>query len=123
MADAVRRHRGVGVLRRLRGTRADVVPPDDEAARPVPVAMPVARAVPRERVRVVGQLCSVNEDPAESRWLEAELDDGSGTVVLVWMGRRAIRGIEVGRRLAAEGCLSGVAGRPTIYNPRYELLP
>lgn len=53
--------------------------------------------------------------------LEAELYDGSGVVRLVWMGRRQIAGIEPGRRMHVEGFVSGVGGRATMFNPRYEL--
>lgn len=55
--------------------------------------------------------------------LEVELYDGSGTVTLVFLGRRRIRGIEPGRSLVARGRLTTRAGRPTLYNPAYELRP
>jgi len=42
---------------------------------------------------------------------------------LVWMGRRAIPGIEVGRRLRVDGHLGEDHGRRLIYNPVYTLLP
>ena len=53
--------------------------------------------------------------------LEAELYDGSGTVTLVWLGRRRIRGIDPGRTLVARGRLTKREGKPTIFNPEYEL--
>src|SRR4051794_4786281 len=53
--------------------------------------------------------------------LEAELYDGTGTVTLVWLGRRRIRGIDPGRQLVARGRLTRHDGRETIYNPSYEL--
>ena len=37
--------------------------------------------------------------------LEAELYDGSGTIVLVWLGRRRITGIEPGRSIQVIGRL------------------
>lgn len=55
--------------------------------------------------------------------LEVELYDGTGTVTLVFLGRRRIRGIEPGRSLVARGRLTKRAGRPTLYNPSYELRP
>jgi hypothetical protein len=42
-------------------------------------------------------------------------------VTLIWLGRRRIRGIEPGRSLVARGRLTRQDGRPTIYNPSYEL--
>jgi hypothetical protein len=53
--------------------------------------------------------------------LEAELFDGSGSVTLVWLGRRRIPGIEPGRTLTARGRFADVEGKRVIYNPRYEL--
>ena len=53
--------------------------------------------------------------------LEAELYDGTGTVTLIWLGRRRIRGIDPGRTLVVHGRLTQQDGRPTIYNPAYEL--
>ena len=55
--------------------------------------------------------------------LEAELYDGSGSVTLVFLGRRRIRGIDPGRSLVARGRLTKREGRPTLYNPAYELRP
>jgi hypothetical protein len=53
--------------------------------------------------------------------LEAELFDGTGTLALVWLGRRQIAGIEPGRRMLVHGFVCDVDGTRTIYNPRYEL--
>lgn len=77
-----------------------------------------------EPVRVAGTLRSVTLRPrAGVPTLETELYDGSGTVTLIWLGRRRIRGIECGRRLVALGRLTRSDGRPTIYNAAYELKP
>ena len=53
--------------------------------------------------------------------LELQLDDGSGRISALFMGRRGISGIECGRRLAIEG--TPVAGERglTLYNPAYDL--
>jgi hypothetical protein len=72
---------------------------------------------------VAGRLRAVVYTPAENvPTLEAELFDGSGEVVLVWLGRRRIAGIEPGRRLIARGRVGVHHGRLAIYNPWYELL-
>jgi hypothetical protein len=55
--------------------------------------------------------------------LEAELYDGSGSVTLVWLGRRTLAGLAAGRQLRATGRLTTAEGRRLIYNPRYELVP
>jgi hypothetical protein len=53
--------------------------------------------------------------------LEAELYDGTGTVSLIWLGRRRIAGIEPGRTLVVRGRISKQGPRRVIYNPWYEL--
>lgn len=55
--------------------------------------------------------------------LEAELFDGTGTVTLVWLGRRRIAGIEPGRELTARGRVAVRYEQPVIYNPHYSLHP
>jgi hypothetical protein len=73
-------------------------------------------------VTVTGRLKSVVYTPRETLpTLEAELFDGSGSVTLVWLGRRRIPGIEPGRTLTARGRFAAAEGRRVIYNPWYEL--
>lgn len=77
-----------------------------------------------EPVRVAGTLRTVTLRPlAGVPTLEAELYDGTGSVTLVWLGRRRIAGVEAGRRIVAHGRLTEHSGRPTIYNAAYELHP
>jgi hypothetical protein len=84
----------------------------------------VADLTPRRRGEVYGVLRSVTLRPKERvQALEAELYDGSGSMQLVWLGRRAISGIEPGRRGRFSGLVSEKGGRKTMYNPRYELTP
>jgi hypothetical protein len=79
-------------------------------------------AVDRERVVVRGTLRHVTLRPRSGTpALEAELYDGSGTVTVVWLGRRRIAGIEPGVALRVQGRLSTQDGVRVIYNPRYEL--
>ena len=52
-----------------------------------------------------------------------ELYDGSGTITVVWLGRRAIPGIDPGRTMVVCGRLTCNTENPTIYNPKYELKP
>ena len=73
-------------------------------------------------VTVTGRLKSVVYTPRETLpTLEAELFDGSGSVSLVWLGRRRIAGIEPGRTLTARGRFAAFDGKRVIYNPWYEL--
>ena len=76
----------------------------------------------RERVDVAGTLRTVTLRPRGSTpTMEAELWDGTGRVLLVWLGRRDIPGIEPGRKIVVHGWLTSVKGERAIYNPAYEL--
>ena len=87
-------------------------------------AKPVARCGPGEPVVVTGRLRSVVYTPKETvPTVDAELFDGSGSVHLVWLGRRRIPGIEPGRTLVARGRVAEQGGRLVIFNPWYELRP
>jgi DNA/RNA endonuclease YhcR with UshA esterase domain len=85
---------------------------------------PVSDVAERRRATVHGVIRSVTLRPREGvPALQAELYDGTGTLDLVWLGRREINGIEPGRRGTFEGLVCAVDGRRTVYNPRYELQP
>lgn len=89
-------------------------------------AQPVSGCRLRQRVDVSGVLRSVTFAPAAAApELTAELYDGTGTVDLVWLGRRDIPGIEPGRRMSVTGTLcapEGGGSRPVLYNPAYRLI-
>jgi hypothetical protein len=87
-------------------------------------AVPVTELPDREMVRVAGTLRTVTLRPrAGVPALVAELYDGSGTLNLVWLGRRQIPGIEPGRAIVAAGRVTRDNDQPVIFNPRYELRP
>jgi hypothetical protein len=77
----------------------------------------------RRQVSVMGTVRSLTLRPrAGTPTLEVDLYDGSGTVTLVWLGRRELAGVTPGRRLSATGRITTNGGRRVIYNPRYELI-
>lgn len=85
-------------------------------------ATSVSRCCRGEEVTITGRLKSVIFKPRETvPTLEAELFDGSGTVTLIWMGRRQITGIEPGRAIVARGRLAEKDGSRLLFNPWYEL--
>lgn len=102
----------------------DEVEADEERLRAARVGTTAVADVPtRETAVVSGVLRSVILRPSEKvQVVEAELYDGSGSVELLWLGRRRIPGIEPGRRVRVRGLVSVVDGRRVIYNPRYELV-
>jgi RecJ-like exonuclease len=87
-------------------------------------ARAVATCAHGEPVTVTGRLRSVVYTPKETvPTVDAELFDGSGSVHLVWLGRRRISGIEPGRMVTARGRVAEHGGRLVIFNPWYELRP
>jgi hypothetical protein len=84
----------------------------------------IGDAPDRERVRIRGTLRTVTLRPRGGvPALEAELADGTGTILVIWLGRRRIAGVEPGRGIVVEGRIGAAGGARLIYNPRYELLP
>lgn len=80
--------------------------------------------VDRQLVEVCGSVRALTMPSAgQVPALVAELYDGTGTVALVWLGRREIRGIAPGTYLRARGRVANRRGVMTIFNPMYEILP
>ena len=86
-------------------------------------ATAVTQCQNRKQVTVMGTVRSLTLRPrAGTPTLEVDLYDGSGTVTLVWLGRREIAGVTPGRRMRATGRITTNSDRRVIFNPRYELL-
>jgi hypothetical protein len=85
---------------------------------------PISEAPDRELVQLRGTLRTVTLRPRGGvPALESDLNDGTGVVTIVWLGRRRIAGIEPGRKLSVVGRIGVHDGRRIMYNPRYELMP
>ena len=83
-------------------------------------AIPISEAEPRAKVVLRGTISSVTT--TDAGWLEVELNDGTGTVRLVWMGQRRLECILPGRHLKVTGRLSEEDDKPVIYNPEFEVV-
>ncbi|WP_441925709.1 OB-fold nucleic acid binding domain-containing protein [Marmoricola sp. RAF53] len=84
--------------------------------------LPIQDAPDRELVTVQGTLKTVTLRPRGGvPALEAELYDGTGTITVLWLGRRRIAGIFPGRSIRVTGRIGVHGGVRTIYNPRYDL--
>lgn len=85
-------------------------------------ATPIRECGDRARVTLLGTLRTVTLQPrGDVPAVEAELYDGSGTIDIVWLGRRRIAGIEPGRMICAHGLVTEQDGKKVMFNPRYEL--
>ena len=85
-------------------------------------AKAIADCDDREMADVAGTLRTVTLRPrGNSLTMEADLWDGSGSITLVWLGRRDIPGIRPGRSIVVHGRITRIKGELTIFNPVYEL--
>jgi amino acid transporter len=96
---------------------------DDALARRAGETTPIANVASRQRVKVAGRVKSVRVQPrAGTSNLECVLSDGTGGLLLVFVGRPKIAGIEPGARLVAEGMVGAWGRRPAMLNPSFELV-
>jgi amino acid transporter len=91
-----------------------------DAGRAAVTAIREVRA--RRPARIRGRIGRVTVEPWSSvPTLECEVADGTGTVVVAFLGRRQIAGIDVGARIVITGTPSERRGRLVFINPEYEL--
>lgn len=84
----------------------------------------IADAPLRAEVTVQGTLRALTLRPRGGvSALEAELYDGTGTLRLVWLGRRRIAGVSAGRGVRVSGRIGRRDQHLVMYNPRYTLRP
>lgn len=112
------------VVHRLTADDDELEAEDLQRAARAEGATPIQGCQDHEAACVAGTIRSVtvrNRSGAPS--VEVEIYDGSGSVTLVFLGRRQIAGLDAGRSLKARGRINRDDRRATIFNPRYELLP
>jgi hypothetical protein len=89
----------------------------------IPEVLPISETAPRERCRVAGVVRNIRINPQEGRSVEATITDGSGELVIRWLGRSSLQGVRLGIGIIVEGTRgTGPEGRPLILNPEYELI-
>ncbi|MEX2588178.1 MAG: OB-fold nucleic acid binding domain-containing protein [Actinomycetota bacterium] len=79
----------------------------------------------RSRRRIAGIVESIRLIPtSNSNTLEVTIFDGTDRIIGVWLGRKAIPGVNLGSHLILEGTVGCFRRGPLqIINPAYELLP
>ena len=90
---------------------------------PDPRCTAIAAAPLRKVVRVQGTIRAIRMQPQVGvATLRARIDDGTAELELLFLGRRRITGVDVGRTLVVEGVIGeGRAGNQML-NPVYRLL-
>jgi hypothetical protein len=87
-------------------------------------ATPLDAVELRRPVRVAGEIRSLRIVPrAGADALEVSINDGRGSLIAVFLGRRRVLGVSPGRRVVLEGVVAGEGRRRLMYNPIYTLLP
>lgn len=91
----------------------------------VPGTIPIADVQCRCRCKIAGVIQNVRIDPREgSGSIEATISDGTGRLVVKWLGRQKLSGIRLGAGLLLEGTVGeGHSKQLQVLNPEYELLP
>jgi hypothetical protein len=79
----------------------------------------MSAVVPRVCATVAGRIIAVRVYRRPWMRLDVELGDGTGTLILRFMGRAAIPGMSAGRRVGAEGMPSAQGGTLVMLNPHY----
>jgi amino acid transporter len=84
---------------------------------------PIGDARWRDQVKVQGQVRSMRVAPQRDvASLEWVVDDGTGTLLAVFLGRRELAGMGVGSRVELVGTVGIHQNRLAILNPTYRLL-
>jgi RecG-like helicase len=92
-----------------------------EWAETVPASVRIADAPLRQHVRIAGVIRRLTVFPMQdNESLEALVSDGTGDVLVRFMGRRAIGGLGLGTRVVIEGVLGDAKGTIQMMNPRLE---
>jgi hypothetical protein len=105
------------------GAERDIFSPRAARRAAEPYRAPIASVRLRERVRVAGRVHAVRvRSRASVPTLECIVQDGTGSILVVFLGRRRVPGIEVGAHLLVDGVVGEYHGRPAILNPDYEIL-
>ena len=77
----------------------------------------------RQRARVRGRIRSMRVQPwANVASLECVIVDETGGLVIVFLGRRHVAGLELGRWLHADGVVGAHRGYLAMLNPEIDLI-
>jgi len=76
----------------------------------------------RQRSTVRGEIISVVSTERPSVRTDAEISDGTGTLLLRFIGRASVPGLAGGRRLIAQGTPGLVDGTIVMINPLYSFV-
>lgn len=97
--------------------------PDGEHAESDEPIVSIGQVRWRDRARVRGRVRSMRVQPwAGVATLECVIVDDTGGLVLVFLGRRLVAGIELGRHVVAWGMVGEHRGYLAMLNPEIEIV-
>ena len=97
---------------------------EQASSRGLPLVLELRAALDRSRVAVGGIVVAVCGQPEGAPVAyRCVLDDGTGRIDLLFLGRRDVPGLGVGARCHVEGTARMDHGRLTVWNPLYRLEP
>jgi hypothetical protein len=82
-------------------------------------ATAISTVVPRRRVMVCGSVTSVRQHQLPWVRTDVEITDGTGVIVLRFLGRSSVGGIVAGSRVVAEGTPRRDGEGLVMLNPLY----
>jgi hypothetical protein len=89
-----------------------------------PIARQVREVRPRSRLVVTGAILAAETiGLSGSSTYRIVLEDGTGELEVLFLGRRTIGGLVVGARCSVEGTAHLTRGRFVVWNPLYKLEP
>ena len=88
-----------------------------------PTIKPIGEVRWRDVCAISGRVRSMRVQPfANVPTLEAVVVDDTGGILLVFLGRRSVAGLDLGRRLVASGRVGEHRGYLAMLNPWFELM-
>ncbi|MBO0728564.1 MAG: OB-fold nucleic acid binding domain-containing protein [Acidimicrobiaceae bacterium] len=87
-----------------------------------PVAHRISHACPRQRIAVTGTVIhTALVRNTKGLAFHCILDDGTGQLALMFLGRRSVAGVEPGVRCQVEGTVQSDGDLLVVWNPVYVL--
>jgi len=84
---------------------------------------PIAAIQARQHARVAGRIRAIRVQPWSGvATLECTVADATGSLLIVFLGRKKVAGIAPGAKIVVDGMVGDHQGRPAILNPEYRII-
>jgi hypothetical protein len=86
------------------------------------VSQTISAVIPRRRTTLRGEVVSVKTVERSAPRTDVTMSDGTGSLVLRFVGRSTVPGVEDGRSLSVDGTPGWVQGELVMLNPLYSFV-